>query len=156
MGFRTCISLSPEHSWQSWPLSKQVSGPSFHRDSDRERGCAVSNGDVVIVELKPDKTPLEITAQTLSSVKELSNDKITEIANGYLKAQGPLEDAVKRGFGVELPDILNEHHNMMIVASEVDSSTERIINYLSDTYPCILTLLNAEFFASCHHLHRFK
>ena len=99
--------------------------------------CLESNGDVVIVELKRDKTPREITAQVLdyaSWVKELSNDKITEIANGYLKAQGPLEDAFKRSFHFDLPEILNEHHNMLIVASEIDSSSERIINYLSDTY----------------------
>ena len=47
--------------------------------------CLDYNGDVVIVELKRDKTPREVTAQALdyaSWVVALSNDKITEIAKG--------------------------------------------------------------------------
>ena len=99
--------------------------------------CLDYNGDVVIIELKRDKTPREVTAQVLdyaSWVKELSNEKITEIANRYLGDKGPLEKAFKEKFGEELPEILNEHHKMIIVASEIDSSTERIIEYLSNTY----------------------
>jgi len=99
--------------------------------------CLELNGDVIIVELKRDKTPREITSQTLdyaSWVKDLSNDKITETANKYLSGKGPLEDAFKKKFGTDLPETLNEHHSMLIVASEIDSSTERIIKYLSDSY----------------------
>jgi len=99
--------------------------------------CLELNGDVIIVELKRDKTPREITSQTLdyaSWVKDLSNDKITEIANKYLSQKGPLEDAFKKKFGSDLPETLNEHHSMLIVASAIDSSTERIIKYLSDSY----------------------
>lgn len=99
--------------------------------------CVDYNGDIVIVELKRDKTPREITAQTLdyaSWAKDLSNEKITEIANRYLGEKGSFEDAFKRKFGAEIPEILNEHHKMLIVASEIDSSSERIIKYLSDSY----------------------
>lgn len=99
--------------------------------------CIDPEGDLVIVELKRDKTPREITAQTLdyaSWVKDLSNEKITEIAGKYLGESDSLEEAFKRRFDSELPEILNEHHKMMIVASEIDSSSERIIKYLSDTY----------------------
>ena len=99
--------------------------------------CLDHNGDVVIIELKRDKTPREVTAQVLdyaSWVKDLSNEKITEIANKYLGEKGPLEEAFKEKFGEELPEIINEHHKMLIVASEIDSSTERIIEYLSNTY----------------------
>ena len=99
--------------------------------------CLELDGDVIIVELKRDKTPREISAQTLdyaSWVKDLSNDKITEIANKYLGEKGPLENVFKKKFGNDLPETLNEHHSMLIVASEIDSSTERIIKYLSDSY----------------------
>jgi len=99
--------------------------------------CLDWQGDVTIVELKRDKTPRQITAQTLdyaSWVKDLSNDNITGIANTYLEEKGPLEEAFVQRFGIELPEALNEHHNMLIVASQVDSSSERIIRYLSDTY----------------------
>ncbi len=99
--------------------------------------CIDYNGDIVIVELKRDKTPREITAQVLdyaSWVEDLSNERITEISNRYLGEKGPLEEAFKQRFGTEIPDIVNEHHNMLIVASEIDGSSERIIKYLSDSY----------------------
>ena len=99
--------------------------------------CIDYMGDLVIVELKRDKTPREITAQALdyaSWVQDLSNDKINELANEYLRYRGPLEEAFKKHFNCDLPDILNEHHKMYVVASEIDSSSESIINYLSDTH----------------------
>ncbi|RLF64431.1 MAG: DUF91 domain-containing protein, partial [Thermoplasmata archaeon] len=49
--------------------------------------CLNRVGDLIILELKRDKTPREITAQILdyaSWVRDLPNEKITEIANGYL------------------------------------------------------------------------
>jgi hypothetical protein len=67
-------------------------------------------------------------------VKNFSHDRITEIANGYLGANGPLADAFRRQFGVDPPDVLNDRHKMLIVASAIDGPTERIVNYLSDTY----------------------
>lgn len=99
--------------------------------------CLDRNGDVVIVELKRQRTPREVTAQTLdyaSWVKDLSNDKITEIAEKYFGEEGSLEKVFQEKFGVELHETLNEHHKMLIVASEIDSSSERIIKYLSDSY----------------------
>jgi hypothetical protein len=111
--------------------------------------CVDYNGDIVIVELKRDKTPREITAQTLdyaSWVKELSNEKITEIANRYLDDKSPLEEAFKRKFGTEIPEILNDHHKMLIVASEIDSSSERIIKYLSDSYGVGINAITFQYF----------
>lgn len=99
--------------------------------------CLEYTGDLVIVELKREKTPREVTAQILdyaSWARDLSNETITEIASRYFARRDSLEEAFKRRFGEELPEILNEHHKMLVVASEIDSSSERIINYLSDTY----------------------
>ena len=99
--------------------------------------CFDNNGDLAIIELKRHKTPREITAQVMdyaSWAKDLSNERITEIANKYFQEHSTLEDAFKSRFGGELPEILNESHNMLIVASEIDPSSERIIKYLSETY----------------------
>src|SRR5262249_51805345 len=55
--------------------------------------CIDRAGDLVIVELKRDKTPREITAQTLdyaSWVTDLTADGITAIASSYLRR--PLEE----------------------------------------------------------------
>lgn len=99
--------------------------------------CIDSDGDLIIIELKRNKTPRYVTAQILDYatwVNELSNEKVNEIANKYLKQNAPLEEAFKQKFKIDLPDILNENHKMLIVGSEIDSSTERIIKYLSDSY----------------------
>lgn len=107
------------------------------------------NGDIVVIELKRDKTPREVTAQILdyaSWVKDLSNERITEIANKYLGDNGPLEKAFREKFGEELPEIINEHHKMLIVASEIDGSTERIIEYLSDTYGVNINAVTFHYF----------
>ena len=83
-------------------------------------------GDLVVVELKRDKTPREITAQVLdyaSWVKDLSSEQIKETADAYLGSTGPLEEAFRRHFGAELPDTLNEDHAMLVVGSEIDDGT---------------------------------
>lgn len=97
--------------------------------------CLDRSGDTAIVELKRDKTPREVVAQTLdyaSWVSDLSNEELVGIANSYLKDGGPLDKAFERRFKQELPENLNADHHLLIVASELDASSERIIKYLSE------------------------
>ena len=97
--------------------------------------CLDSAGDTVIVELKKGKTPREVTAQALdyaSWVKDLSLERIREIAAGYAKLGSSLEDAFASRFDRQLPDTLNLNHRSLIVAEQMDDSTERIVRYLSD------------------------
>lgn len=111
--------------------------------------CLDRNGNLVLIELKRDRTPREVTAQILDYAawaKDLSNDRITEIANRYLGERGPLEDAFRRRFQSELPEVLNERHKMLIVASEFDASSERIINYLSETYGVAINAVTFQYF----------
>jgi hypothetical protein len=113
--------------------------------------CLDRNGDVVIVELKRDKTPREVTAQALdyaSWVKDLSHEKTTEIANNYFTAQGlpRIEETFSQKFNLELPTTLNTNHKILIIASEIDSSTERIINYLSETYGVGINAVTFQYF----------
>ncbi len=111
--------------------------------------CIDRNGDIVVIELKREKTPREITAQVLeyaSWIKDLSNEQVTEIANEYLGEKGPLENLFKNSLDEELPEILNESHKMLIVATEIDSSTERIINYLSDSHRVAINAISFQYF----------
>lgn len=111
--------------------------------------CLDRNGNLVVIELKRDRTPREVTAQILDYAawaKDLSNDRITEIANRYLGERGPLEDAFRKRFLVELPEVLNERHKMLIVASEYDASSERIISYLSETYGVAINAVTFQYF----------
>ena len=99
--------------------------------------CIDESADLVIVELKRDKTPREITAQVLdyaSWVSDLSSDAVSKIADRYMGTKGPLAEAFKQRFGKELPDYLNKDHSRLIVGSQIDSSSERIISYLSEVH----------------------
>jgi len=94
-------------------------------------------GDLVVLELKRGRTPREVTAQVLdyaSWVDALSSEQVLIIANEYLGKTGPLEPAFQRKFRSDLPETLNGDHRMVVVASEIDPSTERIIHYLSECH----------------------
>jgi hypothetical protein len=113
--------------------------------------CLDADGDVVIVELKRDKTPREITAQTLDYatwVKDLSNEKVIEIGNLYFSNKTTVEEAFRNKFGEDYPEVINESHKMLIVASEIDSSSERIIKYLSDSYGVGINAVTFNYFRS--------
>lgn len=100
------------------------------------------DGNLVVLELKKNKTPREVVAQLLdygSWVKGLKDDDIAAIFDDYISKYHPekkgisLDDAFKTQFGLtELPDDLNEAHQLVVVASSLDDSTERIVNYLSE------------------------
>ena len=110
--------------------------------------CIDRSGNLVIVELKRDQTPREVTAQALdyaSWVKDLDTEAIDAITARYLKGK-TLEAAFQSKFDVELPEIINEHHAMLVVASEIDDSTERIIHYLSETYGVDINAVRFQFF----------
>lgn len=97
-----------------------------------------SEANLVILELKRDRTPRDVVAQTLdyaSYVQKLGLSEIGEIAanSDFLDGQS-LEDAFSEKFGEDLPEFVNQAHRMYIVASSLDSATERIVGYLSETH----------------------
>lgn len=91
-----------------------------------------SEGVVHVVELKRDKTPREVVAQALdyaSWIKELDTDRIAGIYAAYKKADLAID--FQDRFGSPLPESLGDH-SIMIVASSLDASSERIVEYLSE------------------------
>lgn len=110
------------------------------------------DGNLVVIELKRDKTYRDIVAQVLdygSWVKELRSDDIAQIFETYLKKYRPadadmsIDDAFCKRFSVaEMPDELNGSHQLVIVASALDPSTERVVQYLSE----LNVQINAVFF----------
>lgn len=114
--------------------------------------CLDNGGNVVIVELKRDQTSREVTAQSLdyaSWVKNLSADEIRRIAVNYFNYLGneeTLEQAFQTKFDKIFPEIINSQHKILIVASEIDPSTERIISYLSETYQVPINVAKFNYF----------
>jgi Endonuclease NucS C-terminal domain len=104
-----------------------------------------SDGDLLIIELKRDRTPREVVAQTLdyaSWVNGLTARQVYEIA---LEKSGiQLAKVFSEKFGSELPETLNGNHRMVIVASEFDASSKRIVEYLNEVHG---VNINATFFS---------
>lgn len=111
--------------------------------------CFDPNADLVVLELKREKTPREVTAQVLdyaSWVRGLSSEEIHAIAAAYLRGRGPLGDAFRNQFDENLPDVVNEGHRMIIVASRIDDSTERIVRYLSEEHGVSINVVTFQYF----------
>ena len=93
------------------------------------------DSSLVIIELKKSKTPRDVVAQAIdyaSWVEHLKADEISSIYERYSNGKN-LKEAFQKKFNVELEEEnLNQSHQMVIVASELDDATERIINYLSE------------------------
>ena len=92
-------------------------------------------GNLVVLELKRDRTPREVIAQILdyaSWVADLLPPDVTAIALEYLKK--PLPTAFHEQFGTDLPEVVNNDHRLVIVASELDDSSERIVQYLASRH----------------------
>jgi hypothetical protein len=93
------------------------------------------DSSLVIIELKRSKTPRDVVAQAIDYatwVDELTADEIASIYEQYSKG-GNLQKAFSAKFKIELEEEnLNQSHQMVIVASELDDATERIISYLSE------------------------
>lgn len=96
--------------------------------------CIDSGGNPVVVELKKGMTPREVTAQALdyaSWIKELDSDELAEIYLKYSKGTKSLGDAFQDRFGVKLDDDNDDSETqIVIVATDMDGSTERIIQFL--------------------------
>jgi hypothetical protein len=102
------------------------------------------DGDLVVVELKRNKTPRDVIAQCLdyaSWVSDLSYEQIIELHKKY--TGNILEDSFQSIFDDQSPETLNENHQIVIVAASLDDATERIIQYLADKHSINI---NAVFF----------
>ena len=111
---------------------------------------------LVVMELKRDRTPRDVVAQLLdygSWVRKLEDDDIANIFEDYLKNHHPknvgmsLDDAFRDKFGLQqMPDSLNESHALVVIAGELDDSTERIIDYLAEEHGVAINAIFFQFF----------
>ena len=93
------------------------------------------DASLVLVELKiAIEQPREIVAQAIDYaawVADLSKEKIVQIYQRFSQG-GNLSDAFHQHYGEALDeDTLNESHQIILVAAELDDATERIIGYLN-------------------------
>jgi hypothetical protein len=107
------------------------------------------DGNLVIVECKRDRTPRDVIAQILDYASWVTNLTPRDVHTIALQKVGKsLETAFQERFDMSLPETLNSTHSLVIVASEFDASSRRIVEYLSETHS---VSINAVFFSVFHH-----
>ena len=115
--------------------------------------CMDHDGDMIVVELKKDLTPREVAAQTIDYASCVAQLSIEEIAQIYLSGSDEketLNEAYEKKFNRQLDeDTVNTRVKMVVVAAQMDESTERIIRYLRDTYEVDINILFFHVFEHC-------
>lgn len=102
-------------------------------------------GNLIVAELKRNRTPREVVAQVLdyaSWVKDLSHEDVTALFADRNPGR-QFETSFAEAFDADPPEEINQSHDLVVVCSELDSSTERIITYLAENYG---VPINAVFF----------
>jgi hypothetical protein len=104
-------------------------------------------GKVTIIELKRNRTPREVVAQALDYASWVQDLSYTDISKLFKeKNDTEFEKEYENKFGIAPPEKINQEHDILVVCSELDSETERIINYLSDNYNVPINVVFFRFF----------
>lgn len=106
-----------------------------------------AEGDLHIVELKRDRTPRDAVAQLLDYgawARGVSRDELATIYRAY--ADQELEAGFAERFDGQLPEVLGVRHHMVLVASELDASSERIVTYLASEWGLPVNVVFFRFF----------
>lgn len=93
-----------------------------------------AQGDLYVIELKKDRTPREVVAQVLEYgfwVRSLSFEAVREL---YAKHHDgdDFDSAFTSHFEAEIPEAVNTSHQLVVVATDMDTSTEQIVEYLRE------------------------
>ncbi|MFP4459295.1 MAG: endonuclease NucS domain-containing protein [Candidatus Zixiibacteriota bacterium] len=105
-------------------------------------------GKLTVIELKKDKTARDVVAQALdyaSWVSDLSYNEVKNICEDFHTGE-KFENLFEENFNTAVPEKINEEHDMLIVCSNIDNQTERILNYLSDSYNVPINVAFFRFF----------
>lgn len=96
------------------------------------------DGTLIIIELKRKFTSRDVVAQALDYASLVESHTPEQLEEIYANFSGRTADSLEHGFkqkfnvGIAEKNItLNSKQQMVIVAAELDESTERIVNYLN-------------------------
>lgn len=113
------------------PLARQVA-TAFGKRIDLV--AIDADGDLLAVELKRGRTPRDVVAQVLdygSWLKSLTYADVKRIFEDAHRDGPSFESAFATRFGDAPPELLNEQHDLVIIATDFDPGTERIVQYLA-------------------------
>lgn len=89
-------------------------------------------GDLHVIELKKDRTPREVVAQALEYgfwIQSLSFEGIRELYAKHHNGED-FDSAFTSHFEAEIPESVNTSHQLVVVATGMDTSTEQIVEYV--------------------------
>lgn len=104
-----------------------------------------ADANLLVLELKRERTPRDVIAQLLdygSWVRTLNFADLDRLSQQWQSKALP--EVFESTFGAAIPETVNASHILVLVAQELDDSSERIINYLADQYG---VSINAVFFS---------
>jgi RecB family endonuclease NucS len=91
-----------------------------------------AEGDLLVIELKRDRTPREVVAQALEYgfwIESLTYDEVAALYAHHHDGED-FDSAFTERFEIEMPEVINAAHELFVLAAGVDSSTEQIVDYL--------------------------
>jgi hypothetical protein len=91
-----------------------------------------SQGELLVIELKKDRTPREVVAQALEYgfwVQALSFEAIRGLYSKH-HDDDDFDSAFTVHFDADVPEALNTSHQLVVVATGMDASTEQIVEYV--------------------------
>lgn len=127
------IVAAPEILSSDWMLIGRQEKTSYGKIVDLL--AVAPDGSLVLIELKRGQTPWEVVAQALDYASWVEQLGAADIADMYrrFKDGRDLAEDFRVHSGADLDeDQLNQAHQVVIVAADLDDSTERITRYLSD------------------------
>ena len=89
-------------------------------------------GELHVIELKKDRTPREVVAQSLEYgfwVQKLSLDRIRELYAKHHQGDD-FDSGFTSHFEADLPEVVNTSHHLVVVATGMDVTTEQIVEYV--------------------------
>ncbi len=128
----TMIMASPQLLSDEWMLIGQQADTGFGGRVDLL--AIAPDASLVLIELKRDRTPRDVVAQALDYAGWVESLEPQDIDQMYSKFRpgSSLANDFKERYGRELiDDELNQTHQIIVVASALDESTERIVGYLN-------------------------
>ena len=105
-----------------------------------------ADGRAHVLELKRDRTSRDVVAQALdygSWVQGLGLEDLEQIYLDHQGGEAPLGEAFAERFDSPLPDVVNAEQQFTIIASELDPTSDRIVEFLAESYG---VPINAVFF----------
>lgn len=104
-----------------------------------------ATGDLVLLELKKGRTPRDMIGQALeyaSWVSSLGYEEIVELATRkQFSSESAFRQAFKQKFDSELPESINQAHEILLVAPEATPAIATVVEYLRESYGVPINLI---------------